>query len=104
AGPIVACISYWFCVASAIFFFRPGLRAQVPALPTDVSSSRAVVASVCNPEAHNCATQNGEADAAADPNAPASTAGPHSQDHWVNRWPLRVDKARAQQSHNVAPL
>ena len=103
AGPMAARISHWFCLASAIFFFGPGLRAQTSAPPTDVSSP-AVVATVCNPEAHDCATQNAGADAAADSNAPSSTASPHSQDDWVNRWLRRVDKTRAEQPHHVAPL
>jgi hypothetical protein len=100
----VLSISHWFCAASMVLFFAPVLRAQISAPPNDVSSSRAWVSSVCDPDARECPTGNGGVGAAGNSSTPTSTAGQHSQDDWVNRWLRTVDKARAEQPHYVAPL
>ena len=78
--PILARISRWLCVASAIFFLTSSLHAQNSALPLDRTNALAVS------------------------NGPIDITATQRQDDWVSRWLRRVDTARAEQPHYVAPL
>jgi hypothetical protein len=96
--------SYWLSAAIAILFFSPLLLGQTSTATKDFSSLRALAAGVCDPETHECPDEKRKADSWAAFQQPAFQAASHSQETWVNRWLQMVDKTRAEQPHNAAPL
>ena len=89
-------VSKWF-LATVVLLCAPGFWAQASAPSNGESSSKASVADVSEDSAHND-------QAADDSNASSAAAASHSTDDWKNRWLRRVDKARSEQPHTVAPL
>jgi len=94
-------LAYWLAtcfLSTSAMLCAPILLAQTPAPSNDESSSKLSVADVNEDSTHRTDQPSGES------NASGATAASHNEDNWKTRWLHRVDKARSEQPHTVAPL